>query len=178
MIDYARFTTRLARRRSRLGDLSGDEAMVKLEAIQIGQGKEDQINLFVSTQGANLPNTLMAKGVALATWNANWSQVAALAPTIDQITTALNAGDYTWDATKDTAFNGWKTAVDNLYNWVSCIIQPGSTNCGGGTVVPPPVVVPPGGGTITPSSNTLYYVIGGVAAAALVTAVVILVAKK
>lgn len=128
-------------RRPRLGNLTTDEINQKLSEIAAEQIKEDQINLFVSTQGANLPTKLTSKGVPVTSWNQSWSALASLAPTIDEIITALNAGDGSWDVTKDTAFTNWKAAVDKLYGWVTCLIDPGTTNCGGGAPPPPP----PGG---------------------------------
>lgn len=167
MVDF-RFGVISKQRRPVLGVLTTDEIAQKLADIAAGQIKEDQINLFVSVQGTNLPTTLAAKGVPVASWNQSWSAVASLAPTIDEITTALNAGDGSWDVTKDTAFMNWKAAVDKLYGWTTCVIDPSTTNCGSGTVISPPpggTGTPPGGTpppSSTTSSNTGYYVAGGI----------------
>lgn len=159
----------LAKRRMvRLGQgfLTVQEVAEKLAIIETGQAKILTIDGFTQAMGPGLSDLLGAQVIA---WNSNYQQLLALQPTVSAIKAALEAANYTWDATKDTALAQWNTVVNALVAIMASVTEPGGTippPGGGGGTTPP--VTPP---VSTPPSYTAYYVVGGAAGAILLGAI-------
>jgi len=162
----------------RLGEaaLTPEEAFTYKVAIDDGLNKTNEIELFVQQQGANLTTKL---GSQVVSWSQNWAVAQAKAPEIANFKVMLDGnGPYLWDATKDSTFQQWKTAVDNLYNIYKSVTEPGVPPPPPPPGGQPPPVIPPVTTPASQTSNTILYVVGGLGAAALVGSLIYVFTRK
>jgi hypothetical protein len=152
--------------------LTDAEVLSLLSLIDAQSAKIMTINGYTQAQGVGL---VAALGQYVTQWNMNYQKMVNLQPTIDLIKVALEAGDYSWDATKDSAVQQWKVAVDNLVNIMSVLLEPVIPGGGPGPVPPPSTQPPPP--VSTPPNYTPYYIVGGVAGALLLGSIIYIVAK-